>query len=110
MKPKKTVKANPLQILATLAGQVLPTLLNPDTPKEWKDNAVAGMLPDVLQAFGDLRAENERLCRVDFIGHHAVALCQTAVETCEEDSQLRDYARRAVKLAAAIYEEAEELA
>jgi hypothetical protein len=102
-------KVSPLAVLSTIAAQVLPSLLNEETPQEWKRNAILAAVPDALAALGELRASNEHWARVEFIGHHAAMLSQTVLETCEDDSQLKAHARRAVKLAAAIYEAADDL-
>lgn len=103
-------KKNPLGVLADIAQIVVPTLLDKGTTPEEKNQALMLAIPDAVRAFSDLRAENERLARVEFVGHHAAMLAQTAVETCEDETQLKDYARRSVRLADAIYCEALKLA
>lgn len=97
---------NPVEFLSQLAAEVGPVLLDPLVPPDVKKTLLLQHAPDAFACFGALRLQKEDRVRADFVAHHAVLLCQTAVETSVDESGLRDAARRAVRLSQLVWDAA----
>lgn len=100
-------RPNPLAVLSTIAADVIPQLLDKSKPDAEKLDLALSCVPDVMQALAKKQEGEDRARRVDFIAHHAAMLCQTTIETTEDDDGLKAAARRAVKLAAYVLDYAE---
>jgi hypothetical protein len=105
-KKGRSLVKQPLQVLMSLAAQAQSEISQ--NPAD--GNAVImSLLPDAVRAFSELQASKEAEQRSHFVASHAISLLHTVIETTEDDSQLRDYAKRAVRLSALVLEESEKL-
>lgn len=67
---------------------------------------LAAQLPDVMAAYFAVQKDNERRARARYVADLAGSFLHGVVETSESDGDLRDHAKRAVRLAELLLTEA----
>ncbi len=96
----------PIQALMEIVGQAQAQFLaNPGD----SNSILMSILPDAVRAISELQAGIEADNRAKFVASHAINLLHTVIETTEDDDQLKEHARRAVRLSALVLDEAEKL-